>query len=151
MVGDSISKNLHTINIRDGPLKRVDDYKYLGSWLLNSDKDFRVRKEFAWKAAKSLYRTWKSKTISRKVKVNLFHATIESVLLYNATTWTMTKTLEKSLDGTYTKLLRYALNISWKDRIRNTEVYKNMRKISIILRERRLIFAGHCWRAKQPI
>ena len=38
-----------------------------------------------------------------------------------------------------------------KNRIRNTEVYKNMRKISIILRERRLIFAGHCWRAKQPI
>ena len=58
LVGDWISKNLHTISTRDGPLKRVDDYKYLGSWLLNSDKDFRVRKELAWKAAKSLYRIW---------------------------------------------------------------------------------------------
>jgi hypothetical protein len=35
-----------------------------------------------------------------KLKLNLFKALVESILLYNATTWTITKTLAKQLDGT---------------------------------------------------
>ena len=93
--------------------------------------------------------------IRREIKINLFLATIESILLYNATTWTMTKTLEASLDGAYTKLLRYALNVSWKDRVKNVDLYGTLPKVSSRLRERRMIFAGHCWRcymsAPQPV
>ena len=120
-----------------------------------SEADFRVRKQLAWKAIIKLFRIWKSSNISREVKINLFRATIESILLYNATTWTMTHTLEKSLDGAYTKLLRYALNIKWSDKITNKELYGDLSPVSVRLRERRLIFAGHCWRsresAKQPV
>ena len=67
----------------------------------------------------------------------------------------MTKTLEKSLDGAYTKLLRYALNVSWRDHITNIDLYGTLPRVSARLRERRLTFAGHCWRsdqsAEQPI
>ena len=97
----------------------------------------------------------RSTDITREVKINLFLATIESILLYNATTWTMTKGLEKSLDGAYTKLLRYALNISWKDHVKNVDLYGKLSRVSVRLRERRMTFAGHCWRcdqsANQPI
>eukprot|EP01035_Chromulina_nebulosa_P038333 gene38333-51774_t len=131
LIGDWGNKIQKTIKIKNGNLNKVDDYKYLGSWLFSSEKDFKVRKDLAWRAIIRLFRIWKADHISREIKVNLFRATVESILLYNATTWTMTKTLEKSLDGAYTKLL------------------------SVRLRERRLIFAGHCWRssesARQPI
>ena len=67
----------------------------------------------------------------------------------------MTKALEKSLDGAYTKLLRYALNVSWKDHVKNIDLYGKLARVSVRLRERRLTFAGHCWRcdesALQPI
>jgi len=144
-----INKTHRSIKVKEGRLNRVEDYKYLGSWILNSKKDFLIRKELAWKAARSLFRVWKSNTITRAVKIELFLATVESVLLYNATTWTMNDTLNRALDGCYTKLLRYALNISWRDHIPNTEVYRNLSKVSVRLRERRLIFAGHCWRSVQ--
>ena len=100
-------------------LKEVADFKYLGSWLLNSTKDFLVRKALAWSAITRLNRIWKSTVLHRKTKLNLFTALIESILLYNATTWTVNKTLTKRLDGAYNRLLRYALNISGKDKITN--------------------------------
>ena len=31
-------------------LKRVEDFKYLGSWIADSKRDMEVRTELAWKA-----------------------------------------------------------------------------------------------------
>ena len=149
LVGDWGSKRQKNIKISSGPLKRVEDYKYLGSWLLNSQTDFENRRDSAWIAIKKLYRVWKSNVIEREVKINLFLATIECIFLYNATTWTMTVALEKSLDGAYTKLLRYALNVSWMDHVKNVDLYGRLSRISVRLRARRLTFAGHCWRCAQ--
>ena len=137
------------IKIRAGLLKLVTDYKYLGSWLEDSVKDFKIRRDLAWLAHRKLWRIWKSKTITRDTKINIFKATVESVLLYNATTWRMTEGLQKSLDGTYTKLLRYALNVRWQDHVKNVDLYGNLTKVSIRLRQRRLAFAGHCYRSYQ--
>ena len=36
-----------------------------------------------------------------------------SILLCGCTTWTLTKRLEKKLDGNYTRMLRAILNKSW--------------------------------------
>jgi hypothetical protein len=155
LVGDWGKRVQKSIKVSSGTLKRVDDYKYLGSWLLNSTADFKIRKDLAWTAIKKLYKVWRSDVIEREVKTKLFLATIESILLYNATTWTMTQGLEKLLDGAYTKLLRYALNVSWRDHMKNDVLYGKLPRVSVRLRERRMIFAGHCWRchesAKQPI
>ena len=57
--------------------------------------------------------------LSRKLKVRLFVATVESLLLYGAETWTFTKALKKQLDGCYTRMLRMALNVSWKCHMTN--------------------------------
>ena len=84
-------------------------------------------------------------------KLKLFLACVETVLLYNATTWTMTKTLTKRLDGCYTRLLRYALGYVWSDKIRNTVLYGDLKKVSVRLQERRLRFLGHCYRSSQPV
>jgi hypothetical protein len=149
LIGEWAKPERVKITIKAGALQQVSDYKYLGSWLENSTKDFQIRRDLAWTAHRRLWRIWKSETITRETKLNIFKATIESILLYNATTWTMTESLRKSLDGTYTKLLRYALNIKWQDRIRNTDLYQNLPKVSTRLQQRRLTFAGHCWRSQE--
>ena len=46
-----------------GLIKQVKDLKYLGSWLMNCEKEFSVRKDLAWNACKKLTRIWKSKLI----------------------------------------------------------------------------------------
>ena len=47
-------------------------------------------------------------------KQEFCQAIVVSVLLSSDTTWTLTKYLEKKLDGNYTKILCAVLNKSWK-------------------------------------
>ena len=75
-----------------------------------------------------------------------FFATVESVLLYGSETWTLTPRLEKSLNGCYTRMLRAAFNVSWRDHIPNIQLYGNIPKVTEKIRARRLQFAGHCYR-----
>jgi hypothetical protein len=144
-----------SITTSSGEIERVEDFKYLGSYLRNSSNDFIKRKELAWVSCIKLTRIWKSETISRKTKLNLFKACVESILFFNASSWTMTKGLETKLDGAHSKLLRYALNIHFTEHKTNVEVYQDYPKATTILKQRRLAFVGHCLRsiesAPQPV
>ena len=73
-------------------------------------------------------------------------ATVESILLYGSETWTLTKTLQKRLDGCYTRMLRMAYNISWKEKKTNVQLYDGLPPVSSKVASRRLKLAGHCVR-----
>ena len=47
------------------------------------------------------------------MKRSFFQAAVTSILLYGCTTWTLTKRLEKKLDGNYTRYCETILNKSW--------------------------------------
>jgi hypothetical protein len=79
------------LRVSTSKINLVKDFKYLGSWLLNCIKDFEIRKALAWKACILLVKIWKSNSISSAVKIiKLFRACVESTLLCNAVTWTLT-------------------------------------------------------------
>ena len=136
------------VNLRtqDGSfLEVVKDFKYLGSWVQSTEQDIKTRKALAWKACNKLDNIWKS-NLSKNIKVKLFQATVESILLYGCETWTVTKKIGKSLDGCYTRMLRSALDVSWRDHMTNKELYGDLPKITTKITKRRLQFAGHCAR-----
>ena len=54
----------------------------------------------------------------------------------------MTKAQEKSLDGTYTKMLRMVLAVSWKDKVSNDVFYRTLPKLSDKIRSRKLKLAN---------
>ena len=56
---------------------------------------------------------WKS-DLTDKMKRSFFQAAVVSILLYGCTTWTLTKRLERKLDGNYTRMLIAILNKSWR-------------------------------------
>ena len=138
------------ITLEGHKLKEVTDFQYLGAWISNSAKDMGVRIAKPWSVLNKMDNIWKS-NLSREIKVKFYRATIESVLMYGAETWTLTKTLEKRLDGAYTRLLRAALNISWREHKTNIELYGKLKPITSTLRERRLRFIGHSWRSKDEV
>ena len=111
----------------------------------SSEKYFNIRKALAWSAANKMKKLWKS-CIRDSLKVRIFRATIETIYTYGAATWTTTKTMNKRIDGCYTRLLRMALNISWKDKINNITLYNGLSRISEVIKERRLKLAGHLMR-----
>ena len=101
-------------------LKIVEDFKYLGAWVDTTARDIEIRKALAWAAIVKLDKVWQS-NMSRSLKIEFFRATVEKVLLYGAEAWTLTETLEKRLDGCYTRLLRYALNIRLRIRTKKKD------------------------------
>ena len=58
---------------------------------------------------------------------------------------------KKTLDGTYTRMLRAVLNVSWKYHPTRARLYGPLPPISHTIRERRVTFAGHCWRSKEEL
>jgi len=113
---------------------------------------FQAQSPQAWQACNSMWRVWKCPTLSRDCKRTLFQATVGTVLLYNAETWTTTRALERRIDGKYTRLLRKALDVSWQRHMTNEELYGKIPSAMHQLRERRLTFAGHCYRCEdQPV
>ena len=92
-------------------------------------------------------RIWRSR-LSKNLKIRLFRATVEIVLVFGAATWSLTEQEEKELDGTYTRLLRKVRNVSWKDKVSNKTLYGKLSPISSVIRARRLRLAGHVFRDK---
>ena len=82
-----------------------------------------------------------------ELKIHLFVACVESVLLYGCETWTLTKDQERSLNGTYTRILRMALNKNqYLLKMRNWELCRGLPILSTKIAERRLRHAGHALR-----
>ena len=65
--------------------------------------------------------------------------------------WTLTKRLEKKLDGNYTRLLRAILNKSWRQHPTRHQLYGHLPPITKTIQVRRARHAGHCWRSKDEL
>ena len=64
------------------------------------------------------------------MKRSFFQAAVVSILLYGCTTWTLTKRLEKKIDGNYTKMLRAILNKSWRQHPTRLQLYGHIPPIT---------------------
>ena len=83
--------------------------------------------------------------------VSILQAAVVLVLLYGCTTWTLTKRLEKKLDGNYTRMLRAILNKSWRQHPTRHQLYGHLPPITKTIQVRRTRHAGHCWRSKDEL
>ena len=121
------------ISTLDGTsLKLVDKFTYLGSSVSSTEKDIDTRLTKAWTAIDRLFIIRKS-NLTDKMKRSFFQAAVVLILLYGCITWTLTKRLEKKLDGNYTRMLRAILNKSWQQhptRNNYTVTYHLSRKLS---------------------
>ena len=93
---------------------------------------------------------WKS-NLTVKMKHSFFQAAVVSILLYGCTTWTLTKQLEKKLDGNYTRMLRAILNKSWRQHPIKHQLYGHQLPITKTIQVRQTRHAGHCWRSRDEL
>ena len=123
-------------------LKLVDKFTYLGSSVESTEKDIETRLTKAWTVINRLSIIWKS-DLTDKMKRSFFQAAVTSILLYGCTTWTLTKRLEKKLDGNYTRMLRAILNKSWQQHPTRHQLYGHLPPITKTIQVRRTRHAGH--------
>ena len=139
------------ITTLDGtPLKLVDKFTYLGSSVSSIEKDIDTRLTKARTAIDRLSIIWKS-DLTDKMKRSFFQAAVVSILLYGCTTWTLTKRLEKKLDGNYTRMLRAILNKSWRQHPSRHKLYGHLLPITKTIQTRRTRHAGLCLRSRDEL
>ena len=73
------------------------------------------------------------------------------MLLYGCTTWTLTKRMEKKLDGNYTRMLQAILNKSWRQHPAKQHLFGHRLPISKTIKIRWTKHAGHCWRSRDEL
>ena len=92
-----------------------------------------------------------SQTLPFNIYIHIFQAAVTSILLYGCTTWTLTKRLEKKLDGNYTRMLRAILNKSWQQHPTRHQLYGHLPPITKSIQVRWTRHAGHCWRSRDEL
>ena len=85
------------------------------------------------------------------MKRSFFQAAVASILLYGCTTWTLTKRLEKKLDGNYTRMLRAILNKSWRQHPTRHQLYGHLPTITKTIQVRWARHAGNYWRSRDEL
>ena len=85
------------------------------------------------------------------MKRSFFLAAVVSILLYGCTTWTLTKRLEKKLDGNYTRMLRAILNKSWRQHPTRHQLYGYLPPITKTIQVRGTRHTGLCCRSRNEL
>ena len=85
------------------------------------------------------------------MKRSFFQAAVVSILRYGCTTWTLTKRLEKKLDGNYTRMQRAILNKSWRQHPTRHQLYGHLPPITKTIQVRLTSHTGHCWRSRDEL
>ena len=131
-------------------LKLVDKFTYLGSSVSSTEKGIDTRLTKTWTAIDRLSIIWKS-DVTDKIKRSFFQVAVVSILPYGCTTWTLTKRLEKKLDGNYTRMLRAILNKSWWQHPTRHQLYGHLPPITKTIQVRRTRHAGQRWRSRDEL
>ena len=90
--------------LKRNSLKLVDKFTSLGSSVSSTETDIDMQLTKAWAAIDRLSVISKS-DLTDKMKRSFFQAAIVSILVYGCITWTLSKRLEKKLNGNYTRML----------------------------------------------
>ena len=69
------------------------------------------------------------------------------LLLYGCTTWTLTKRLDKKLDGNYSRMQHK----SWRQHRTRHQTYGHLPPITKTIQVRRTRHARHCWRSRDEL
>jgi hypothetical protein len=111
--------NNKPIQLNGQSIEWVENFKYLGSMMLSSTTDIKVRKGQAWKVFWKMKNICKLTTILIHLKINIFKASCLSILLYGWENWIITNKLESTLNSFATSCFRIMLGIKRLDTIQN--------------------------------
>ena len=109
---------------KDGSLKLVDKFTYLGSSSSSTENYINTQLAKAWSAINRLLVIWKS-DLADEIKCNLFQAVVVFILLHGCTTGILTKHIEKKLYSDCIRMLQAILNKSWKQHPLKQQLYSH--------------------------
>ena len=111
--------------LKSNQISNYFKFTCLGSSVTSTETDINTWLAKAWMAIDRLSVIWKP-DLTDKIKCSFFQAAVISILLYGCTTWTLTKWMEKKLDGNYSRMLRAILNETWRQQPTKQQLYGHL-------------------------
>ena len=99
--------------LKGSSLILVGKFSYLGSSVSLTETHINTWRAKTWTAIDRLSVILKS-ALTDKMKRSFFQAAVVLILLYGCVAWTLTKRMEKKLDGNHVRMLLAIFNKSWK-------------------------------------
>ena len=114
------------ITISNHQLEVVHDFVNLGSTIsdtlsLDTELNRRIGKA-STTMSRLTKRVWKNGKLTENTKIQIYRACMLSTLLYGSESWTLHALHEHKLNTFHLRKLRRILNITWQDKVPNTEV-----------------------------
>ena len=141
--------------MEDTKVPRVKEFKYLGSTVQKSggcEREVKKRVQAGWNGWRRVLGIICDKRLPARVKGKVYSSVVRPAMAYGLETVAVTKKQMEEMKVTEMKMLRFAMGVTRKDKIRNEHIRSTVKverlgmKMKMKRREGRLRWYGHVMR-----
>ena len=111
-----------TVKMEDAKMPRVKEFKYLGSTVQESgscEREVKRRVQAGWNGWRKVSGVICDKRLPARVKGKMYSLVMRPTIVYGLETVVVTKKQIEEMDVAEMKMLRFAMGVTKKDKIRN--------------------------------
>ena len=143
-----------TVKMEDTKVPRVKEFKYLGSTVQESgsfEREVKKRVLAGWNGWRKVSGVICNKRLSARVKGKVYSSLVRLAMVYGLEAVVVTKKQVEEMEVAEMKMLRFAMGMTRKDKIRNEHIRDTVKveRLGIKMREGRLRWYGHVMRRNQ--
>ena len=143
-----------TVKMEDTKVPRVKEFKYLGSTVQESggcEREVKRRVQAGWNGWRRESGVICDKRLPARVKGKVYSSVVRPAMVYGLETVAVTKKQVEEMEVAEMKMLRFAMGVTRKDKIRNEHIRSTVKveRLGMKMREGRLRWYGHVMRRDQ--
>ena len=132
-----------TVKMKDTKVPRVKEFKYLGSTVQESGsckREVKKRVQAGWNRWRKVSGVICDRRLPAEVKGKVYSSVVRPAMVYGLETMVITKKQVKGMEVTEMKMLRFAMEVTRKDKIRNEYIRGTIKveRLRMKMREGRL-------------
>ena len=143
-----------TVKMEDTKVPRIKEFKYLGSMVQESgdcEREVKERVQAGWNGWRRVSGVICDKRLPARVKGKAHSSVVRPAMVYGLETVAVTKKQAEEMEVAEMKILRFAMGVTRKDKIRNEHIRSTVKveRLGMKMREGRLRWYGHVMRRDQ--
>ena len=143
-----------TVKMEDTKVPRVKEFKYLGSTVQESggcEREVKKRVQAGWNRWTRVSGVICDKRLPARVKGKVHSSVVRPAMVYGLETVAVTKKQVEEMEVAEMKMLRFAMGVTRKDKIRNKHIRSTVKveRLGMKMREGRLRWYRHVMRRDQ--
>ena len=143
-----------TVKMEDTKVPRVKEFKYLGLTMQESggcEREVKKRVQAGWNGWRRVSGVICDRRLPARVKGKVYSSMVRPAMVYGLETVAVTKKQVEEMEVAEMKMLRFAIGVTRKDKIRNEHIRSTVKveRLGMRMREGRLRWYGQVMRRDQ--